>query len=143
MIVCKFLVGVFRTRYYQEAQEDIYSGPLFLICYFLFSLPFSLATVAAGSRIIFQWVFWNLAFYFRAGKFAKSYNLFFFFLSRITGMSSATEWTIFGAVLWGCYLVGEYQTIAILMVVRSYFTAVLTSSYITTIYFILASGILR
>lgn len=44
----------YRTRYYQEAQEGIYSGPLFLLSYWLFSLPFSLITVAAGSRIIFE-----------------------------------------------------------------------------------------
>lgn len=49
-----FPVEVFRTRYYQEAQEDLYSGPLFLICSALFSLPLSFLSVLAGSRIIFQ-----------------------------------------------------------------------------------------
>ncbi|KAL1129276.1 hypothetical protein AAG570_013805 [Ranatra chinensis] len=115
IITTAYTFGAFRTRYYQEAQADTYSGPLFLISYLLFSLPFSLATVAAGSRIIFQ----------------------------VSGLNGSSDWIVFGGVLWACYLVGEHQTIAILMVVRSQFKAVVSSAYLSVIYFVLASGILR
>lgn len=61
---CCFPDPMYRTRYYQEAQEGLYSGPLFLLSYWLFSLPFSFLTVAASSRIIFESVlFWKSKFY--------------------------------------------------------------------------------
>lgn len=106
---------MYRTRYYQEAQEGLYSGPLFLLSYLLFSLPFSLLTVAAGSRILFE----------------------------VTGLTSAVDWCLFGAILWACYLLTEQITIAILMVVYSSFTAAVTSIYITVICLIIGSGALR
>jgi hypothetical protein len=46
-------VPAFRTRYYQEAQEGLYSGPLFLLSYWLLSVPFAVITVAAATRITF------------------------------------------------------------------------------------------
>lgn len=46
-------VPAFRTRYYQEAQEGLYSGPLFLLSYWLLAVPFSVVTVAAATRITF------------------------------------------------------------------------------------------
>uniref|UniRef100_A0A146KX20 ATP-binding cassette sub-family G member 5 n=1 Tax=Lygus hesperus TaxID=30085 RepID=A0A146KX20_LYGHE len=107
--------GVFRTRYYQEAQEGIYSGPLFLIVYLLFSIPFTLATVAAGSRILFQ----------------------------ITGLTTVEDWAVFGGVLWGSYLLSEQQTIALLMVLKREFNAIITSVYLCLLYLVLGSGILR
>lgn len=110
-----YTFNVFRTRYYQEAQEDLYSGPLFLICSTLFSLPFSFLSIAAGSRIIFQ----------------------------VTGLRDLEDWGIWFGVLWGCYLLAEHQVMALLMVVKSSVTAVCASLYLTTIYIILSSGILR
>ncbi|XP_067006823.1 ATP-binding cassette sub-family G member 5 [Anabrus simplex] len=104
-----------RTRYYQEAQEGLYSGPLFLASYLLFSLPFSIISLAAGSCITFQ----------------------------LTGLQDPLEWFLFGSVLWACHLLAEQQTIALLMVVRSSFTAAIASIYITVLYLALASGALR
>lgn len=52
-----FLDPPYRTRYYQEAQEGMYSGPLFLLVYNLVSLPFSFISVAAASAIIYPLVF--------------------------------------------------------------------------------------
>uniref|UniRef100_A0A1B6C953 ABC transporter domain-containing protein n=1 Tax=Clastoptera arizonana TaxID=38151 RepID=A0A1B6C953_9HEMI len=104
-----------RTRYYQEAQEGLYSGPLFLLSHTLFSLPFSIITVAAGSRILFE----------------------------VTGLSSPMEWFMFGVILWACYLLAEQQTIAILMIVNSSFKAAVASIYIAVICLILGSGALR
>ncbi|XP_054275102.1 ATP-binding cassette sub-family G member 5-like [Macrosteles quadrilineatus] len=107
--------GVYRTRYYQEAQEGVYSGPLFLLSYWLFSLPFSLITVAAGSRILFE----------------------------VTGMETTKDWCLFAAVLWACYLLAEQQTVALMMVVYSSFTAALASLYISLVCLVFASGALR
>ncbi|BES97575.1 unnamed protein product [Nesidiocoris tenuis] len=107
--------SIFRTRYYQEAQEGIYGGPLFLIVYLLFSVPFSLATVAAGSRILFQ----------------------------VTGLTTVEDWAVFGGVLWGSYLLAEQQTIALLMVVKREFNAIIASIYLCLLYLILGGGILR
>uniref|UniRef100_A0A023F328 Putative transporter abc superfamily breast cancer resistance protein n=1 Tax=Triatoma infestans TaxID=30076 RepID=A0A023F328_TRIIF len=110
-----YTFGIYRTRYYQEAHEGIYSGPLFLICYFLFSIPFSLASVAAASRIIFQ----------------------------ASGLTSVDDWLTIWAILWGCHLLAEQQTIALLMVINSKFTTVLTSFYLCLLYILLGSGTLR
>ncbi|XP_014256986.1 ATP-binding cassette sub-family G member 5 [Cimex lectularius] len=114
-ITTSYTFSVFRTRYYQEAQEGIYSGPLFLIVYDLFSLPFSLATVAASSRILFQ----------------------------ATGMVKVDEWMAFAGLLWTCYFTAEQQTIALLSVVRRSFNAAIASSLLCLLYLVLASGILR
>jgi hypothetical protein len=53
-----FVVAVpaFRTRYYQEAQEGLYSGPLFLLSYWLLAVPFAVISVGAATRITFLWV---------------------------------------------------------------------------------------
>ncbi|XP_063227758.1 ATP-binding cassette sub-family G member 5 [Bacillus rossius redtenbacheri] len=104
-----------RTRYYQEAQEGLYSGPMFLFVYYLFSLPFSMVSVAAASWITFE----------------------------LTGLASVMEWLLFASVLWSCHLLAEQQTIALLMVIKSAFTAAVTSIYCTTLYLILGSGALR
>nr|CAD7592250.1 unnamed protein product [Timema genevievae] len=108
-------VSLYMSRYYQESQEGLYSGPLFLVTYYLYSLPFSIVSVAAGSRIVFQ----------------------------LTGLDTETEWLLFVAVLWSCHILAEQQTIALLMVIKSSFTAAVTSVYITIIYLVLGSGNLR
>ncbi|GLH08225.1 Protein white [Gryllus bimaculatus] len=104
-----------RTRYYQEAQEGLYSGPLFILSYLLFSLPFSLISMAAASRITFE----------------------------LTGLQDPVEWLKFGGILWACHLMAEQLTIALLMVVKSSFTAAVTSIYIHIVILLLGSGTLR
>ncbi|CAH0391652.1 unnamed protein product [Bemisia tabaci] len=106
---------VFRTRYYQEAQEGLYSGPLFLISHMLYSLPLSLISLAGATYIIFP----------------------------VTGLHEPDLMCLFGAILWGCYLFAEQQTIALLMVVKSSFVATVSSAYIMVICLIIGSGILR
>lgn len=65
------------------------------------------------------------------------------FICRATGLSSSLELFQFGLMLWSCFLFAEYQTIALLLVVESGFTAAVVSSYLTIIYLILGSGYLR
>ena len=43
-----------RLRYYQEAREGIYSGPLFLVSQLLQMVPLSLISTLIGSLIIFR-----------------------------------------------------------------------------------------
>ncbi|GFG30134.1 hypothetical protein Cfor_09532 [Coptotermes formosanus] len=111
--VCTF--PAFRTRYYQEAQEGLYSGPLFLLSYWLLAVPFAVISVGAATRITFL----------------------------LTGLQSTTDWLLFAAVQFACYLLAQQQTIALLLVVRSSFTAATVSVYITVIYLMLGSGALR
>nr|CAD7262653.1 unnamed protein product [Timema shepardi] len=63
--------------------------------------------------------------------------------ARLTGLDTATEWLLFASVLWSCHILAEQQTIALLMVIKSSFTAAVTSVYITIIYLVLGSGNLR
>ncbi|PSN35410.1 hypothetical protein C0J52_23893 [Blattella germanica] len=66
-----------------------------------------------------------------------------FTLYMLTEMNGTTEWLLFGAVQLACYLLAQQQTIAIMLVVRSSFTAAVISIYITIIYLMLGSGSLR
>jgi ATP-binding cassette subfamily G (WHITE) protein 5 (sterolin 1) len=52
-IVTSVLDPVFRTRYFQESQEGLYGGTLFLITYNLVSIPFSFISMAAAGAIIY------------------------------------------------------------------------------------------
>jgi hypothetical protein len=65
------------------------------------------------------------------------------FIFRLTGLHTATDWLLFGAVQFACYLLAEQQTVALMLVVRSSFTAAIVSVYITAIYLMLGSGTLR
>ncbi|KAG8278090.1 ATP-binding cassette sub- G member 5 [Homalodisca vitripennis] len=64
-------------------------------------------------------------------------------LFEVTGLTTAREWCLFAAVLWACYLLAEQQTISLLMVVHSSFTAALASLYIAIVCLVLGSGSLR
>ncbi|XP_044266186.1 ATP-binding cassette sub-family G member 5 [Tribolium madens] len=111
-----FLYPVFRTRYFQESQEGLYGGALFLITYNLVSIPFSFVSVAAASAILYP---------------------------LIGGFEDPTQYLYFALVLWACYIFAEQQTMAILMVVKSHLSAAIFSIYITCICITLSSGILR
>lgn len=104
-----------RTRYYQEAQEGLYGGPVFILSYLLFSLPFSLISMAAASRITFE----------------------------LYDTKDPMEWLKFGGILWACHLMAEQVTISLLMVIRSSFIAAVTSIYIHIVVLLLGSGTLR
>ena len=47
------VVAGHRTRYYHEAREGLYRGPLFVTSYSLFSLPVSFVSVMAASAIVY------------------------------------------------------------------------------------------
>ena len=51
-----FLVGKLRTRYYQESREGLYSGPTFLLSYFISSIPVSAIASFLASLILFRYV---------------------------------------------------------------------------------------
>ncbi|CAH1154351.1 unnamed protein product [Phaedon cochleariae] len=106
----------YRTRYFQESQEGLYGGTLFLLTYNLVSIPFSFLTTLAASAIVYSLV----------GSFDSSMEYFYFSL-----------------VLWACYIFTEQQTMAILMIVKDNFTAAIASIYITAVCITLSSGILR
>ncbi|KAJ3642971.1 hypothetical protein Zmor_025715 [Zophobas morio] len=111
-----FLYPAFRTRYFQESQEGLYGGTLFLITYNLVSIPFSFVSMVAASCIVYPLV----------GSFDEPLQYLYFAL-----------------VLWACYIFAEQQTMAILMVVKSRLSAAIFSIYITCICITLGSGILR
>ncbi|XP_069674885.1 ATP-binding cassette sub-family G member 5 isoform X1 [Periplaneta americana] len=115
IIVTASTFSAFRTRYYQEAQEGLYSGPLFLLSYSFLAVPFAVISVGAASRITFL----------------------------LTGLHATTDWLFFGAVQLACYLLAQQQTIALMLVVRSSFTSAIVSIYLTIIYLMLGSGSLR
>ena len=49
----------------------------------------------------------------------------------------------FWLTLWACYLFAEQQTISLLMVVKSSFTAILSSFSFTILYLVLGSATVR
>ncbi|XP_028162383.1 ATP-binding cassette sub-family G member 5 isoform X2 [Ostrinia furnacalis] len=110
------LYGPYRTRYYQESQEGLYSGASLLLSWNLVSLPFSFISTFASAAII--------------------YNI----LGDIT---ENLDFIYFALVLWSCYVFAEQQAIAVMMVVKRGLIAAVVNIYITCVYVMLASGVLR
>lgn len=110
------LYGPYRTRYYQESQEGLYSGASLLLSWNLVSLPFSLITTFISSAIIYP------------------------ILADIT---ESLDYVYFSLVLWSCYIYAEQQAMAIMMFVKNGLIAAIVNIYITCIYVMLASGVLR
>ncbi|KAK4875928.1 hypothetical protein RN001_012350 [Aquatica leii] len=108
---------MYRTRYYQESQEGMYGGTLFLITYNLVSIPFSFVSILGASAIVYPLV--------------GSIN------------NDPVQFILFALILWGCYVFTEQQTMAILMIVKDYLTAAILSIYVTSVCLALSSGILR
>lgn len=48
-----FLVPIYRTRYFQESQEGLYGGTLFLLTYNAVSIPFSFLSTVGASAIVY------------------------------------------------------------------------------------------
>merc|ERR1712018_703370 len=53
------------------------------------------------------------------------------------------DFVVYWLALWSCYLLAEQQTSSFLIVVKSSYTAALSSIYITIIYLVLGSGTVR
>lgn len=111
-----------RTRYYHEAREGLYRGPLFITTYNLFSLPVSYINVMAASAIVF--------FGLGLGD------------TAVQG-PDWMGWLIFGSVLWAVWAFVEQQTVALMMVVKSSYSAAAASIALTTFYLLVASATLR
>ncbi|XP_066990295.1 ATP-binding cassette sub-family G member 5 isoform X1 [Macrobrachium rosenbergii] len=111
-----------RTRYYHEAREGLYRGPLFIMTYNLFSIPVSYINAMAASAIVF--------FGLGLGD------------TAVEG-PDWMGWVIFGSVLWAVWAFVEQQTIALMMIVKSSYSAAATSVSLTTFYLLIASASLR
>ncbi|KAJ8912923.1 hypothetical protein NQ315_017253 [Exocentrus adspersus] len=107
---------IYRTRYFQESQEGLYGGTLFLLTYNAVSIPFSFLSTAGASAIIYPLI----------GSFQDTLDYLYFML-----------------ILWACYIFTEQQTMAILMIVKDQLSAAIFSIYITCVCLTLSSGILR
>ncbi|XP_030749911.1 ATP-binding cassette sub-family G member 5 [Sitophilus oryzae] len=110
------LYPTYRTRYFQESQEGLYGGTIFLLTYNLLSIPFSFVSVLASGAIVYPLM----------GSFEEP-----------------MEYLYFSLILWACYLFSEQQTMAILMIVKDHLSAAIFSIYITCVCLTLSSGILR
>ncbi|XP_013177682.1 PREDICTED: ATP-binding cassette sub-family G member 5 [Papilio xuthus] len=106
----------YRTRYYQESQEGLYSGASLLLSWNLVSLPFSLITTFASAAIIYP---------------------------ILGDISESVDYLYFCLALWSCYIYAEQQAIGVMMFVKNGLVAAIFNIYITCIYIMLASGVLR
>ncbi|XP_050435867.1 ATP-binding cassette sub-family G member 5 [Adelges cooleyi] len=104
-----------RTRYYQENQDGSYSGPLFLVSYFTFSLPMAFLTVTGSSAILYQLMKFN----------------------------NWTELSLFAAVLLSCYLFAEQLVIAVMAVSKNAYNTCIFAIYFLAVMVVLGSGMLR
>ena len=142
-------------RYYQEAREGIYSGPLFLISQLLQTLPLSLISALSGALIIFRGLKNELLCTENPGTGVRSCRAY----SSYTEAEIATidrenirnwmeynyypDFVIYWLAIWSCYILAEQQTSSLLIVVKSSYTAALASIYITIVYLVLGSGTVR
>ncbi|KAK8729004.1 hypothetical protein OTU49_008581 [Cherax quadricarinatus] len=111
-----------RTRYYHEAREGLYRGPLFIMTYNIFTLPLSYISVMLASAVVY------------------------FGLSVGDAEAVGTDWlgwAVFGSVLWAVWAFIEQQTIALMMIIKSSYTAGAISIALTTFYLLVASASLR
>lgn len=62
---------------------------------------------------------------------------------RVTKIRNSNDLFTFAMVLWGCYLLAEQQTIALMMVIKTSFVTIITNLYIFVIILVLGTGALR
>lgn len=106
----------FRTRYFQETQEGIYRGPLFVCSQIVFNWPLSIVSVMGGSAIIY-WA---------------------------TGLRpEGWRWIMFFGVLWTCYSFVELQTMILMLLIKSSYNATATCLFFTIFYLVTSSGTVR
>lgn len=144
-----------RTRYYQEAREGVYSGPIFLIAQLLQSIPTTLLTTLIGSLVIFRGLKNELLCTENPSNGIRScrdYSTYTKIELDTISRENVNHWmeynyypdfVVFWLTLWACYLLAEQQTSTLLIVVKSSYTAALASIYITIVYLILGSGTVR
>lgn len=61
----------------------------------------------------------------------------------MTGLTDQLEWVKLGCIIWGCYTLGEQQTVGLLVVVKHSFTAAVASIMLCSLGLVLSSGVLR
>ncbi|XP_050303443.1 ATP-binding cassette sub-family G member 5 [Anthonomus grandis grandis] len=110
------LYPIFRTRYFQESQEGLYGGTVFLLTYNMLSIPFSFISSLAAGAIVFP---------------------------LIGSFENPMEYLYFSLILWACYMFAEQQTMATLMIVKDHLLAAIFNIYIVCVCLTLSSGIIR
>ena len=105
-----------RTRYYQESRDGLYFGPTFILARSFASLPLSLITVYSSAAIIF------------------------FGLSIST---SLFQYLIFASTLWAVHYFMEQQTMALMMLIKSSYSAAIVSIFLGIVYLNVGSSMVR
>jgi len=157
--VCTFAAD--RTRYYQETREGIYTGPIFLLATLIANLPISLFTTAMSAFIIFRGLKNELLCTVNndqqlgsSQNFASCKSFADYTANEIQSMErlGVPTWLeysyypdlfFYWLTFWACYLLAEQQTISLLMVIKSSYTAALASVYATVVYLVLGSATVR
>jgi len=156
--VCTFAAD--RTRYYQESREGIYTGPIFLLATLIANLPISLFTTALSAFIIFRGLKNELLCTvvesgvtggqpdYTCKSFSEYTSNEIQSMERL-GVPTWLEYSyypdlfFYWLTFWACYLLAEQQTISLLMVVKSSYSAALASVYVTVLYLVLGSATVR
>lgn len=63
--------------------------------------------------------------------------------SIVADFTESIDYIYFSLVLWSCYIYAEQQALAIMMFVKNGLIAAIVNIYISCIYIMLASGVLR
>lgn len=144
-----------RLRYYQEAREGIYSGPLFLVGQLIQSIPTSMISSLIGALIIFRGLKNELLCTenpntgIQSCRSYASYSQDYLDTIEAENIKNWMEYNyypdfvVYWLTLWACHFLAEQQTSSLLIVVKSSFNAALASVYITIIYLVLGSGTVR
>jgi len=148
-----------RTRYYQESREGMYSGPLFVVANLISSIPFSMLSSFISTFIIFRGLKDHLICQNsnsltgnNAAQVACQVYSQDVWDAIAEGSGGERPWIEYGyypdfiaywLALWACYLFAEQQTVSLLMVVKSSYTAALASVYLTIVYIVLGSATVR
>ena len=141
-------------RYYQEAREGIYSGPLFLVSQLLQTVPLSLISTLVASLIIFRGLKNELLCTEnpKLGRSCRAYSSYSETELDAIDREGINNWmeynyypdfVVYWLALWACYFLAEQQTTSLLIIVKSSYTAALASIYITIVYLVLGSGTVR
>jgi len=141
-----------RTRYYQEAREGIYSGPTFLLSQLISNLPLSAFTTLLSSFILFRGLKTPLVCVGGdIGSCQPVSNLSESSLANLERSDSSLhyensyypDFVLYWLAIWGCYLFAEQQTVGLMLIVKSSYTAATASIYLTILFLVLGSGTVR
>ncbi len=144
-----------RTRYYQESREGIYGGTSFLLSNFVQSLPVSVISTFLASFILFRGLKSELLCTESPStgeRSCREHNTYANDHLAAIARQNVPNWleysyypdfVTYWLTLWACYLMAEQQTLALMMVVKSSYTAIMASTSMTILYLVLGSGTVR